>query len=111
MASFPTSKVHRSNRRKAGRNQAPSGPTVPATVTLGPGNTAIVSFASPVVVSGPLPLSVGNLTVGNQTVDSPTQVTIELSGNASGQPFVLQGGTVAAANYHGGGISGAAGTF
>lgn len=94
------------NRRKLGRGQHPAlpGTTVVVTDTM---DTATLTFAAPVVVSGPINLAVtGGVTPVTQTTVSPTVVTILYSGPlttlhwtfSSDEPVrTYQGGQVAAA--------------
>jgi hypothetical protein len=70
-----------------------------------------MSFDRPVVVSGNAALTVGNTSILGQTVTSPTELTVQLSGNASGKTYSLLGGNDWAATTIGGGVAGSGGTF
>lgn len=75
MASFPSSKVHRPSRRKLGRGQHAQVPPVACTPTFST-TTITLTFATPVIVSGTIPLTVlGGSTFVSQAVSSPTVVT------------------------------------
>jgi hypothetical protein len=110
MASYPGPKVHRVNRRKLGRGQFPSATGVAVTITAS-GSTATLTFARPVVVTGPIPLTVGGVTPVSQTIVSPTVVTITYSGTITSATYSLPAGAVNVATYQGGQVFGAAGTF
>jgi hypothetical protein len=107
---FPGPKVHRTNRRKLGRGQTlPIAPVV-CTVT-GTSSTATLTFSAPVIVSGPIPLSVVGLTPVTQTVTSSTVVTILFSAALGSAAWSLPGGAANVATYQGGGVAPASGTF
>lgn len=110
MATFPSQKVHRASRRKLGRGQTVDLPQAVPTVT-GSASTAIVNFAVPVVVNGNLPLTVDTRTFVSQVVDSPTQVTVTVSGAVTGLSWVLLGGNTVVKTMQGAGMAGASGTF
>ena len=107
---FPTPKVHRQNRRKLGRGQYPSTTGVTVAIT-GTASTATLTFARPVVVTGPIPLSVATVTPVTQTIVSPTVVTILYSGTLATHAYTLPAGPANVATYQGGQVVGAAGTF
>jgi hypothetical protein len=110
MASYPTPKVHRRSRRKLGRGQYPAIPAANPTVT-GAGSTVTVTYDQPVIVSGPIGLTVGALTNTTQTVVSPTVVTVLLSGPLTGLDWSLAANPSTVATSAGGGVAGASGSF
>lgn len=107
---FPSGKTHRINRRKLGRGQFPTATGV-AVVITGTASTATLTFARPVVVTGPIPLSVATRTNSTQTVVSPTVVTILQSGTVTGLAFSLPSGAANVSTYQGGPVAGTTGTF
>ena len=110
MASFPSSKVHRRNRRKLGRGQHVHLPVATVVIT-GSVDTATLTFSQAVVVNGPIELSVsGGLTVVSQTVISPTVVHILYSAAVSAKTYSFLS-TNPVATYQGGSVAPAAGTF
>lgn len=86
--SFPSNNVHRRSRRNLGRGQGPFPPAVSTTFT-GSGSTAVLTFSSPVNVSGNIPITVATLTFVSQTINSPTQVTITMSGSVATHAYSL----------------------
>ena len=107
---FPGPKVHRLNRRKLGRGQFPAAQGVTCVVT-GTGSTVTLTFARPVVVTGPIPLTVATRTLTTQTVVSPTVVTQLMSGTLTGNAWNLPSGADNVRTQQGGAVSGASGTF
>lgn len=107
---YPGPKVHRVNRRKLGRGQFPTAVGVAVSVT-GASATATLTFARPVVVSGPIPLNVASLTATTQTVVSPTVVTILFSGTLATHTWTLPAGAANVMTQQGGPVLGASGTF
>jgi hypothetical protein len=111
MAAYPGPKVHRSNRRKLGRGQFPSGNSV-AVVVTDAGSVATLTFSKAVVVSGIIPMTVsGGRTFVSQTVVSPTVVTQTWSGALTTLTYVVPANTPNVGTSTGGVCSGAAGTF
>ena len=108
--SYPGPKVHRVNRRKLGRGQYPTAVGVTVVITAAT-DVATLTFARPVVVSGPIPLAVGGVTVVSQTVVSPTVVTITYSGTITSAAYSLPAGAENVMTAQGGPVLGASGTF
>jgi hypothetical protein len=108
---FPGPKVHRPSRRKLGRGQYPNTFQVGVTVTSTGTTNATLTFASPVVVSGLLPLTVATLTRVSQTVVSPTVVTQVMSGNVATHAFNLPANSAGVRSTQGAGNQAASGTF
>lgn len=110
MASYPNKIAHRPSRRRAGRNQGPFPPFV--TVTAAPsGSTVVLTFSLPVVIFGNIPLVVATRTFVSQVVNSPTQVTVTMSGAVTTLAWSLAGAAANIATYQGGVVAGAGGTF
>lgn len=107
---FPGPKVHRVNRRKLGRGQFPT-TTAVACVITGASTTVTLTFARPVVVTGPIPMTVATLTFVSQTIVSPTIVTQTWSGTLTGHAWTLQAGAANVATFQGGQVMGSSGTF
>lgn len=108
--SYPAAKPHRHNRRQLGRGQGPFPPSVTATAT-GSGSTAIITFSQPVIVTGPIPITVATLTYVSQVIDSPTQVTVTMSGAVATHAYTIPSNPATVMSYHGGQIVGSSGTF
>jgi hypothetical protein len=108
---FPGPKVHRPSRRKLGRGQYPNTFQVPVTVTSTGTTNARLTFGSPVVVSGPIPLTVATVTRVSQTVVSPTIVDQVMSGNVSTHAYTLPANSAGVRSTQGAGNAAAAGTF
>lgn len=108
--SYPGPKVHRVSRRKLGRGQYPTATGVACVIT-GSADTATLTFARPVVVSGPIPLTVATRTLVSQTVVSPTVVTILTSGTVTTLAYTLPAGAANVMTAQGGPVLGTAGTF
>lgn len=107
---FPTNNVHRRNRRSLGKDQQ-AGPA-PITVTpVGSGSTAVLTFSRAVNVAGPIPLTVASLTYVSQVVNSPTQVTVTMSGAVATHAWTLPTPIPTVSTYQGGMALGGAGTF
>lgn len=107
---FPSSNVHRRNRRHLQRGQGPFPASISTTAT-GSGSTAVLTFSQPVNISGPIPLTVATLTFVSQVVNSPTQVTVTMSGAVATHAWNLPGGAANISSYQGGQVLGASGTF
>jgi hypothetical protein len=108
--SYPANKVHRKNRRKLGRGQYPTSNAVTVTAT-GSGSTAIVTYNQPVNVSGPLAITVATLTFVSQVINSPTQVTVTMSGAVSTHAYTIAANDPHVSSYQGGPTLGTSGTF
>lgn len=111
MASFPTPKVHRKNRRKLGRYQYPNIPGVGCTISTTGTTNLTMTFTRPVVVSGAIPTTVATRTLVSQTVVSPTVVTQVWSGNVTGLAYALPSDAANIRSSTGAGVAGVAGTF
>ena len=107
---FPASKPHRVSRRKFGRNQTSTATGVPVAIS-GTGSVATITFARPVVVTGPIALAAAGLTLVSQTVVSPTVVTQTLSAAVAGVAYTLAPGDPHVATQQGGQNYGMSGTF
>lgn len=107
---FPTPKVHRGDRRKLGRGQFPASASVPVAIT-GSGSTATMVFSRPVVVTGPIPLTVAGLTLVSQNVSNGTTVIQTMSGTVATHAYSLPGGAANVSTFQGGQVAGTAGTF
>lgn len=107
---FPGPKVHRVNRRKLGRGQATAATGVTVSAT-GSGSTAILTFARPVVVTGPVEITVATLTYVSQVVNSPTQITVTMSGAVATHAYTIPGAQPNIVTYQGGQVTGTSGTF
>ena len=111
MATYPTGKVHRQNRRKLGKGQFPAQPMT-AVVITDAGSVATMTFATPVVVSGRIPLTVtGGPTFVSQQVTGPFTVTQTFSAALAAKPYSLPPAAANVANNQGGAVQGASGTF
>lgn len=107
---YPTAKVHRPSRRHLGRGQYPTSASVGVTVTGNASNATMV-FSRPVVVTGPIPLSVAGLTLVSQNVSNGTTVIQTMSGAVATHAYNLPGGAANVSTYQGGQVAGTAGTF
>lgn len=107
---FPTANRKTPSRR---RNQRGGGPFPPYVVTtIAPsGSTLILTFSSPVNISGNIAATVATRTFVSQHVDSPTQVTITMSGTVAGLAYAVPTPIPQASTYQGGQVLGASGTF
>jgi hypothetical protein len=110
MASYPSGKVHRVNRRKLGRGQYPTAQAVTVTAA-GSGSTVVLTFSRPVVVSGPVSLTVATLTYVSQVINSPTQVTVTMSGTVATHAYTIAGPQPYVTAANGGTVAGTSGTF
>lgn len=108
--SFPSSKVHRRNRRNFGRNQQAAINAVTVTAT-GSGSTVVLNYSSPVTVSGTPALTVATLTFVSKVVNSPTQVTMTMSAAVATHAYTLAANDPNVTSYYGGPTLGASGTF
>lgn len=108
--SYPGNKVHRRNRRRLGRGQGPFPSSVSTTVTSS-GSTVILTFSQPVNVSGAINIAVATLTYVSQVVNSPTQVTVTMSGAVATHAWSLPSPVANVTSYQGGPALGGSGTF
>lgn len=109
MASFPSAKVHRVDRRKLGRGQFPSRPGATVTAT-GSVDTATLTFSVPVVVQGSINMPLAGRSIVSQTVVSPTVVHILYDGAVSGLTWAFPA-DAPVRTFQGGGVAAASGTF
>lgn len=110
MASYPTSNVHRRSRRKLGRaqhQQAAAATTTAATTTP----NVTLTFNVPVIVSGPLTITVGSLTILSQQQLTPTTYEFVLSGTTTSETYSFPANQPNIATFQGGGVAGVSGTF
>jgi hypothetical protein len=75
------------------------------------GSTVIVTFSAPVNVSGPLSITVATRTFVSQVVNSPTQVTVTMSGTVTGLAWTVATPQPNVSSYQGGQVLGGSGTF
>lgn len=108
---YPTNKVHRRNRRKLGRGQYPSGPTIGVTVTSTGTTNVTLTFNQPVVISGTIGNTVATRTLVSQTVVSATVVTQVWSGNVATLAYTVPANDPAVKSSAGGQLVGTSGTF
>ena len=110
MASYPSAKVHRHNRRTLGRGQYVAATGTPVALTSS-GSTVTMTFSKPVIVSGTIPLQVNGLTLVSQQITGNNTVTQTWSGAVATHAYNLPAGAANVATYQGGGTFGASGTF
>ena len=110
MASYPSAKVHRVNRRKLGRGQHIQ--IAPTTVTASASTvTVTLTFAVPVIVAGTINLNVQTgIALVSQVQTSPTVVTQTYASSVSGKTWSITGGAPVR-TYQGGGLVATSGTF
>lgn len=110
MASFPSAKVHRQNRRKLGRGQTVQKP--PATVTASASTvTVTLTFSVPVVVNGNVDLNVETgIALVTQVQTSPTVVTQTYASSVAGKTWSIAAGAPVS-TFQGGGLAPTSGTF
>lgn len=111
MATFPTGKVHRTNRRKLGKNQSPTMNGVAVAVSSSGTTNLTMTFNRPVVVTGNIPSTVATRTLVSQTIVSPTVVTQVWSGNVTALAYTVPAGAANVSTYQGGPVMGTTGTF
>lgn len=110
-ATYPTGKVHRVSRTKLGRGQYPSAPGVACTLTAS-GSTMTLTFSSPVVVSGVIPVTVaGGPTFVSQAITNSTVVTQTWSASLTTHAYTLAANANNVASFQGGKTIGESGTF
>lgn len=110
MASYPGAKVKRPNRLKLGRGQ--STPKAPAHITVtGSASTMHLAFDVPVVVNGPIAVTVATRTIVSQTVVDSQHVDVLMSGTVTGLAYTVPAAQMAIATFQGGTNAAAAGTF
>jgi len=107
---YPGPKVHRVSRRKLGRGQYPNISGTQTTATPS-GSTVVLTWSQPVVVRGNLAITVATLTFVSQVINSPTQVTITMSGAVATHAYSFNGNQPNISASNGGAVSSAAGTF
>lgn len=107
---YPNNNVHRRNRRQLGRGQGPFAPVVTTTFTPS-GSTVTINFSRPVTIAGNLPLTVASLTFVSQSIVSPTQVVVTMSGAVATHAYNLPTPVANVLSYQGGQVLGGAGTF
>jgi len=110
MASFPGAKVHRPSRRQLGKGQHTQVPGADVTFTT---TTPVVHmhFSVPVIVRGLLDPGVTGLTPVSQSIVSPTQVDVTMSGATTGLTYDYAAGDPLVATKQGGQETGTSGTF
>lgn len=110
MASYPTSKVHRSSRRRLGKGQHVQLPAATITATVAT-DIVTLTFSVPVVVSGPIAYVTNTGTVLSQAQTSPTTVTITCSTTQATAVWSIAAADPNIRTYQGGGNAAAGGTF
>lgn len=110
MANYPTNNVHRRDRRRLGRGQFPSFPTVTGSVTAS-GATASIAFDMPVVVKGIVPLEVTGKTFVSQQVISSQLIHQTFNTNLAGAAWLMSSPIGNVTGWDGQGVGGGAGTF
>lgn len=111
MATYPGPKVHRVSRRHLSKGQFPAINGAVATITS-TASTATITFQTPVVVAGIIPLAViGGPTFVSQTVVSPTVVTQTFSAALATHTYNLPSNAANVATFQGGKTVGESGTF
>ena len=107
---IPGGGVHRRNRKKLGRGQNAAARFVsPTLINSGPSVTLI--FSAPVVITGPIPLTVQTLTATSQTTENPTTATIVFNGDTSARSYSLPNAPRNISSTTGGQIVGITGKF
>jgi hypothetical protein len=110
VASFPNSKVHRSSRRKLGKNQHVQVPAAVITPTVA--TTVItLTFSLPMVISGTLPVTSNTGTFVSQAVVSSTVVTQTWSVSQASAEVAMAANPPTARTNQGGGVAAFAITF
>lgn len=109
--SYPSSNIHRRNRRKLGRGQYPAGPQIGVSVTSSGTTNMTMTFNQPVVISGIIGSTVATRTLVSQTVVSPTVVTQSWSGNVATLAYAVPANDAAVKTSTGGMLAGTSGTF
>jgi hypothetical protein len=110
MASYPTANVHRRSRRKLGRAQHQQSASVTTTAATTTPNVTL-TFSDRVIVSGPLAITVGSLTILSQQQLSPTTYEFVMSGTTTTATYNFPGFQQNIATFQGGGVAGVSGTF
>jgi hypothetical protein len=107
---FPNQKHHRTNRRALGRNtQLPIPPA--SVVVTSAADVVTITYSKPVVVSGPVALTVATLSGGVTAQTSPTTATVTFTSAVSTKAWTYEGGDPNVAATDGGQVAGATGTF
>ena len=107
---YPGPKVHRVSRRKLGRAQhiqAPFATTTAATTTP----NVTLTFSVPVIVGGPLEMTVGSLSIVSQSQTSPTTYVFVMSGMTTTATYNFPGNQPNISTFQGGAVAGVTGTF
>ncbi len=110
MASYPTAKVHRENRRKLGRGQSVQRLAATLTATV---STVTVSFTSdvPIVINGPIPATTTNGVYVSQIQHTPTTFDIVFSLTQAAATVAIPANCGAIATFQGGGNAAFSDTF
>lgn len=108
---FPSNTRFARSRRKLGRGQYPAIPQVIAAVAAGTSLTAVITYSSPVTVRGNPSLDVADRSITGVVVNSPTQVTLTLSGSNTGKAWSQASPDPNVTGNAGGQVAAAAGTF
>jgi hypothetical protein len=108
---YPGPKVHRTSRRKLGRGQYPTNNFVGVTLTNPSADVVLMTFASPVVVTGIIPLTTSSGTFVSQTVLSATTVQQTFSASQAAATVSIPGNAANVATYQGGRVAGTTITF
>lgn len=115
MSAYPSQKSHRTNRRKLGRGQYPTGSGTSGVIaTLSDATTVLtITFNKPVTVSGIIPIIVtgGAPTFVSQTIVSSTVVTQTFNATLVGHTVTLPTNAPNVSSYQGGGVGGVSATF
>lgn len=110
MASYPSQKKHFASRRKLGRGQHTQiATTTPTIATTTPNVT--LTFPVPVIVSGPLEITVGGLTILSQSQTSATTYVFVMSGTTTTAAYNFPANQPNIATTSGGAVNGVSGTF
>lgn len=110
MASYPTAKVHRTNRRKLGRGQSVQRAAATLTATV---STITVTFTSnvPIVINGPIPATTSAGTIVSQTQLTTTTFEIVFSTSQAAATVAIPANCGAISTYQGGGNAAFSDTF
>lgn len=110
MASFPGSKVHRTNRRKLGRGQYPAVPSAALTVsTVSADVFKIVSDVPGVFDTSGTGITVATLTFVSAVQSSTTELDVTMSGALAGHAYSVPSNILR--TFMGGGSPAKSGTF
>jgi hypothetical protein len=110
MASFPGAKVHRVDRRKLGRGQAPQIPPAAVTVsTVSADVFKIVSSIPGVFATNGAGITVATLTFVSAAQVSQTELDVTMSGALTGHAYTVPANILT--TFMGGGSAATSGTF